>query len=196
MSIGTKFINTIVLFCSLIVPPDSMASTSPIDKILTKASSQGIDTSTYIVVDMTLPSNQPRLFLYKDGKLVLKTYTSHGIGSGNGIWATYFSNTRNSHATSIGVYITDKRPYMGKYGRSIRLIGVDPGYNDNALSRAIVLHPATYVSQIQQRAGHSWGCLTLDPIVSNTIIKAIQGGKLVIVYAETSDWLTKSRWLQ
>ena len=37
--------------------------------------------------------------------------------------------------------------YFGSNGYSLRLKGLEPGFNDMALARAIVLHGAYYVSQ-------------------------------------------------
>jgi hypothetical protein len=57
-------------------------------------------------------------------------------------------------------------PYYGKYGRSQRLLGLDPE-NDAALERAIVLHGADYVDEslidAYGRIGRSYGCFSVKP---------------------------------
>ena len=55
-------------------------------------------------------------------------------------WATKFSNTNDSHQSSLGLMRTGET-YYGSYGYSLRLDGLEDGYNDAVRSRAIVIHP-------------------------------------------------------
>lgn len=73
------------------------------------------------------------------------TYVSHGIRSGS-LLTNYFSNKHNSKASSIGVYLTDQT-YYGRDGLSLRLTGLDKGFNDNATSRYVVMHGGWYVDE-------------------------------------------------
>jgi hypothetical protein len=72
------------------------------------------------------------------------------------------------------------------HGHSLELYGLDPGVNDQAFARRIVMHPADYVSAAFRatwggRVGRSWGCPALDPAVSTDIIDRIQNGSLLFV---------------
>ena len=95
------------------------------------------------IVDFSLPSSEKRLFIVdlKNNKLLFHTYVSHGRGSG-GVMATEFSNKAESHKSSLGFYVTGDT-YTGKHGLSMRLLGQDKGFNDNANDRAIVMHSAS-----------------------------------------------------
>jgi hypothetical protein len=97
---------------------------------------------------------------------------AHGQRSGADK-AVKFSNTNNSFQSSIGFYITGET-YNGQHGRSLRLDGVDDGFNDNARKRAIVVHGADYVSQgtinALGRLGRSQGCPAVAPELANKAI--------------------------
>ena len=74
---------------------------------------------------------------------------AHGDGSGDTL-AVAFSNEIGSHQSSLGLFRTDE-PYTGRYGYSLRLSGLEPGFNDNARERAIVVHGSSYVSHAHRR---------------------------------------------
>ena len=135
-----------------------------------------------MIVDFSLPSNRKRLFLFDLSKGTVERYlTSHGSGSDprNSGFANSFSNEPNSKKSSLGLYLT-LNVYYGQHGRSLRLRGLDPS-NSNAEERAIVMHPADYVSEARSYAGRSWGCTALDPAVADRVINRIQGGALMLV---------------
>lgn len=116
-----------------------------------------------IVADMRLPSSAKRLWAIdtKTGKTVIRTEVAHGRGSDPNRQgrAQVFSNTPGSLMTSVGLY-SIAEPYKNDKDRGLatrrRLDGLMPGFNDNARSRAVVLHPAKYVRD--GWAGHSEGC--------------------------------------
>jgi hypothetical protein len=100
--------------------------------------------------------------------------------------------------TSLGLFVTDAT-YVGRNGYSLRLHGLEPGVNDNAYDRAIVMHGAEYVSRELAkrlgRLGRSLGCPALPVAVARTIIDRIKGGTVVYAYgprgetsARTTDW--------
>ena len=157
--------------------------------------SQGILT----VIDYHDPDNQKRLWVFnlKRNSLVYNTWVAHGQGSGNLI-ADYFSNQPQTHASSIGLYETEN-PYYGSHGYSLRLNGLDQGYNNNALSRDIVMNAAWYVEpEFAEDYGHigrSWGCLAVDPQMANPLINTIKGGTLIFAYAPNYSWLHHSVFL-
>jgi len=137
-----------------------------------------------IFIDMSIPSNEKRLFLVQlDNKNVIySTYVAHGKGSGRGSKATHFSDDPGSYCTALGIYKVGKN-YTGKHGDSFELIGLEKS-NANALKRAIVIHPAWYVAEDfilkQGRCGNSWGC----PAVSDEAFKKLRPYflKKIIVY--------------
>jgi hypothetical protein len=99
------------------------------------------------IIDYSLPSSEKRLWVFdlKEKKLLFHTYVSHGIKSGT-LLSNYFSNKYNSKASSIGVYKTNKT-YYGRDGLSLRLDGLDSGFNDNASNRYVVMHGGWYVNE-------------------------------------------------
>jgi hypothetical protein len=139
------------------------------------------------VVDLTKPSNMLRMFVVdlKKLKVLMALYTTNGKGSGAYI-AHRFSNSPGSNATSPGAYATGSI-YSGHHGRSLELHGLEPGVNDKALSRRVVIHSAYYAtpSYIKQkgRAGASWGCFAIDPGKTAALINLIKGGTLLYAYA-------------
>jgi hypothetical protein len=154
---------------------------------------------TLRVFDYSKPSTEKRLFVYDlNSKAVLYSeFVAHGSGSGENI-ATRFSNEPDTHATSLGLFVTEDT-YIGKNGYSLRLNGLDKGFNDNALERAIVMHGAPYVnpdaaSQIG-RLGRSWGCPALRPAIAHELIDHVKGGNLVFSYYPDQNWLKSSKYL-
>ena len=151
------------------------------------------------IIDYSLPSSEKRLWIFslKDKKLLFNTYVSHGITSGARL-THYFSNKYNSKATSIGVYRTEQT-YYGRDGLSLRLQGLDQGFNDNASNRYIVMHGGWYVEEpfIKKygRAGRSWGCPAIPLALTKPIIETIKDASLFVAYYPNDRWLQKSRYL-
>ncbi|TCS88281.1 L,D-transpeptidase-like protein [Anseongella ginsenosidimutans] len=130
------------------------------------------------IVDFTKSSREKRLWIIDlDNKeLLFRSLVAHGKKSG-GNMASSFSNTESSHQSSLGFYLTGE-VYYGKHGRSLRLDGMDPGFNSNARKRAIVLHGADYVSQAfinrVGRLGRSFGCPAVPEPLCDEIIDHIK----------------------
>lgn len=147
------------------------------------------------VIDFNKSSTVKRLWIIDVLKkqLLLNTWVAHGQGSGNDM-ATQFSNNSESHQSSLGFYVTDD-VYVGKHGRSLRLDGMDQGFNSNARARAVVLHAAPYVCQstINQlgRLGRSFGCPAVSPEVSNQIINLIKGHNMLFINANNTAYNSK-----
>jgi hypothetical protein len=152
------------------------------------------------VIDYSLPSTDKRLWVLdlKNQKVVYNTYVAHGKNSGQN-YATQFSNDPRSKESSIGVYVTEGT-YSGHHGNSLRLEGLDKGYNSNAESRGIVMHSADYVDEniIENygRLGTSWGCPALNPQIAQPIINTIKGGSVILAYYPDQNWLKHSQYLQ
>ena len=118
------------------------------------------------IADFTKASAEPRFYLLDtfSGR-VTRHLVAHGRGSdpGHTGFLHYFSNRPGSEASSNGAYLTSGF-YQGKYGRSMRVRGLDHT-NYNAESRAIVVHTAWYaepnVAAETGRLGRSEGCFAL-----------------------------------
>jgi len=151
------------------------------------------------VADFTLSSTKQRLWIIDlaSKKVLLNDYVAHGQGSGDE-FANAFSNTENSHQSSIGFYVTDDT-YVGKHGTSLRLHGMDNGFNSAAYERAIVVHGADYVSPSfiagQRRLGRSWGCPAVSQQSIGKVIDYIKGGTCLFVYFPQKNYLASSSWL-
>jgi hypothetical protein len=152
------------------------------------------------VIDYSLPSSQPRLFIFDLAahKLLFRELVAHGKASGGDI-ANFFSNSPGSLATSLGLFVTADT-YNGGNGYSLRLRGLEEGVNDMAWDRLIVLHGASYVSneavKVLGRLGRSWGCPAVRPEVSQKIIDTIRGGSPVFAYYPDQSWLKTSAFLR
>ena len=157
---------------------------------------EGRQRNVLTLIDFTRPSTEPRLFVFdmNEHKLIYSSLVAHGRNSG-GNYATSFSNKEGSFQSSLGFYLTSDT-YTGKNGYSLVLDGLEKGINDNARSRAIVVHGAHYanpsVVQAGGRLGRSLGCPALPQKVSRTIIDAIKGGSVMYVYADRQEYLSSS----
>jgi hypothetical protein len=151
------------------------------------------------VIDYSLPSSQPRMFIFNltTHKLLFRELVAHGKSSGGNV-ANFFSNSPGSLATSLGLFVTADT-YNGGNGYSLRLRGLEEGVNDMAWDRAIVLHGASYVSEeavkVLGRLGRSWGCPAVRPEISQQIIDTIRGGSPVFAYYPDRSWLSTSAFL-
>lgn len=148
------------------------------------------DPATLTIIDYTRPSTQRRLWVYdlRSRTLLFDELVSHGRGSGVTM-ATAFSNRPDSHMSSLGLFRTAEA-YVGKNGYSLRLDGLDPGVNDRARERAIVIHGAPYVNAAMARAngylGRSYGCPAVRPEIAHALIDAVKGGSLLFAYGPSS----------
>lgn len=149
------------------------------------------------IADFSLMSATKRLWVIDlvQKKMLFNTQVAHGQGSG-GAYATVFSNKDDSHQSSIGFYVT-KSTYGGKHGTSLRIAGMDKGFNDNAEARNVVIHPANYCSPgymaQNKRIGRSWGCPAVSPELAQPIINTIEGGTMLFIYAPQAKY--SSEWL-
>lgn len=139
------------------------------------------------VIDYSLPSSQPRLWVLDlaHGKVLFHELVAHGAGSG-AKFATRFSNVDDSRATSLGLFLTGET-YEGGNGYSLKLKGLDEGINDRAEERHIVMHGAWYVSADHARQygmlGRSWGCPALPQADAKPVIDAVKGGSFLFAWS-------------
>jgi hypothetical protein len=152
------------------------------------------------VIDYSLPSTKPRLWVFDvaQGRLLFQELVAHGRNTGERV-AERFSNVEGSKMSSLGLFQTAET-YYGSNGYSLRLRGLDPGFNDNALTRAIVMHGAPYVSEAIAdrvgRIGRSWGCPAVRQEVARTVIDTLKGGALIFAYYPDRKWLKESPMLR
>jgi hypothetical protein len=143
------------------------------------------------LIDYALPSSERRLFVLEPAtrRVLFREFVAHGRGSADPArpeQAVRFGNELGSLRSSLGTFLTGE-PYDGMHGWSLRLLGLEPGKNDRAEERRIVMHPADYVSrafrlQSGGRLGRSFGCPALDPVVAPLVIERIRSGS--VLYAD------------
>jgi hypothetical protein len=152
--------------------------------------------SVLSICDFSQSSRTKRMYVIdvQHRKLLYRTYVAHGQNSGDE-YATTFSNEPDSYKSSLGFYVT-QRTYMGHNGLSLKLNGVDSGFNDMALKRQIVLHGSAYVSdrymQDYGTLGTSLGCPALPAAISGKIIRAVKDGSVLFIYHPTQQYLSHS----
>jgi hypothetical protein len=151
------------------------------------------------VIDYSIASSKPRLFVFDLAaqKLLYRELVAHGKNSGGDV-ANAFSNDGGSLASSIGLYVTADT-YFGHNGYSLRLRGLEEGFNDMAWDRLIVLHGASYVSdeaiRVLGRLGRSWGCPAVRPEIAKRLIDLLRGGTAIFAYYPDAGWLAKSEFV-
>ena len=157
------------------------------------------DLSTLTVIDYSRPSTEKRLWVFdlRARALRYEELVAHGSGSGENL-PTSFSNEPDTHQSSLGLFRTEAA-YFGKNGYSLRLHGLDEGFNDKAYERAIVMHGAPYVSddvaRAQGRLGRSWGCPALRLGIVREVIDTVKGSGLIFAYYPDQRWLESSKYL-
>lgn len=206
-----QILSVLFVLIATIISQDLYASTSPTineQKIISHASNldpkalqsavhaykwalkNGYVKNPYIltVIDFNLPSYKKRAWVIdlKNSKVLMNLYTTHGKNSGTS-YASHFSNSPSSDATSLGAYTT-LNTYMGKHGFSERLQGLEKGVNDNAFKRAIVIHSADYATpqyiKAYGQAGRSWGCFAISPAESKAFVNYTKNGSVIFAYAD------------
>lgn len=151
------------------------------------------------VIDFSLPSSEKRLWIFdlQTGKLVLHDLVAHGKNSGVAT-ARAFSNIEGSYQSSVGLFQASET-YIGKHGYSLRMDGLEPGFNDLARDRAIVIHGADYVEEswIEKygRIGRSHGCPAVSQQIVRQVVDSLKGGQLVFTYYPDEKWLQSSTFL-
>jgi hypothetical protein len=112
--------------------------------------------------------------------------------------STAFSNNARSLKSSLGVFVTEDT-YDGHNGYSLRVRGLERGFNDNAMSREVVFHGADYanptIARGLGRLGRSWGCFAVGRNVSASLINTIKHKTVVVAYYPDPRWLHDSVYL-
>ena len=144
------------------------------------------------VVDFSQSSRKKRMYIIdvKNFKVLKNTYVAHGKNTGVDI-AKKFSNIPESLQSSLGFYVT-KATYFGKHGLSLRLDGLERGFNDKAEARAVVLHGANYIGEHRKGAaymGRSFGCPAVPQAQAKEIINTIKNGSCLFIYHPSASYL-------
>ena len=137
-----------------------------------------------IIIDYRKDVFSRRLWLYdkKNNNVILNTHVTHAFRSGL-LYCSESSNVVGSNISSIGSFKTGI-PYTGKYGKSMRIHGLEPT-NKNTFERAIVFHP----NNVKYKGFKipSWlcyysnGCFALNDKKLNQIISKTKNGTFLFV---------------
>ena len=152
------------------------------------------------VIDYSRPSSTRRLWAFDLARerLLFRELVAHGRRSGENV-ARSFSNVPGSAKSSLGLFRVEER-YVGRHGRSLKLRGLEPGINDNAMKRAIVIHGASYVSasllKTQDRLGRSRGCPAVSRGSLDKVLEHLGYGTALFVYGNDTQWLSRSKFLK
>ena len=159
-----------------------------------------VTNTTYLTIcDFSQSSKQKRLYLIdiNNETVVMNTWVAHGRNSGLD-YATKFSNTPESLQSSLGFYVT-KQTYTGEHGLSLKVQGLEPGFNDKAFQRAIVIHGADYIGAQRMNSssfmGRSYGCPAVPKEESATLINTIKNGTCLFIYHPSKKYLDNSKIL-
>lgn len=150
------------------------------------------------LIDFRMSSKKKRMWIIdmKRNEVVKHSLVAHGKNSGWDL-PKDFSNTRNTNKSSIGFYLVGEK-YIGKYGLSLRLDGMEAGFNTNARTRAIVMHPAKYVNdnigKSLGRLGRSFGCPAIPYKDSDNVMKLIADRSVMFIYYPQEDYLYKTKF--
>lgn len=157
------------------------------------------DKNLLTIIDFTKASSEKRFYTIDLDNYQVKyhTYVSHGKNTGENM-AKYFSNTVHSNQSSLGFYVTAET-YVGSKGFSLKLDGMESGYNNRIRERAVVMHEAEYVSErwIKNygRLGRSQGCPALPRELSKEVINTIKNHTVIFAYYDDDAYLSDSQYL-
>ncbi len=174
------------------VAPASVAQSLPLNPSLLRGALDALSRHAALIphrdriaiVDFSAPSSEPRLhFLDVASGVASRMLVTHGSGSDprHTGFLQRFSNAFGSNASCEGAFVTGAY-YVGKHGRSQRLLGLDPT-NNNALDRAIVIHGAWYANadmiQTHGKLGRSQGCFAVGENNLDEMFGYLGEGRLI-----------------
>ncbi|MBS7252551.1 murein L,D-transpeptidase catalytic domain family protein [Flavobacterium branchiicola] len=149
------------------------------------------------LIDFSLSSNSKRLWVIDlaTNTVLFQSLVAHGRNTGEE-FASSFSNNNSSYKSSLGFYATGEI-YQGKHGASLRLDGLERGYNDNARQRGVVMHGADYVSESfirdHKRLGRSQGCPAVPVELTNEIIQLIKDKSCLFIYHPSRSFMMEEK---
>jgi hypothetical protein len=164
-----------------------------------EATTEGKTTSvTLTIIDYSRPATEKRLWVVDliTREVLESEYVAHGEGSGD-LLPTQFSNRDGTHESSLGTFITGSA-FEGVRGHSLRLLGLEPGINDNAYSRGLVIHGTPGVSEskaLRGVQGRTEGCPAVPSQSVRRLIGRIANGSVVFAWYPDREFLKKSGFL-
>lgn len=156
-------------------------------------------TNILSICDFSQSSRNKRLYVLdlEQKTVLINTYVAHGRNSGSE-FARSFSNSPSSHKSSLGFYVTEQT-YIGDHGLSLKIKGIEKGFNDKADGRNIVVHGSEYVGEDFLRwnsfSGRSYGCPAVPAEEIDNVIDAIRDGSCLFIYHPTKKYITRSKIL-
>jgi hypothetical protein len=163
------------------------------------AESRKIKNEVLSICDFSQSSRRKRFYVIDVAgkKVLVNTWVAHGRNSG-GEYARSFSNSPESHKSSLGFYVT-RSTYYGSHGLSLKIEGLEKSFNDKADERNIVIHGSEYVGAgFLKRSpfnGRSFGCPALPANETGKVIETIKDGSCLFIYHPTKNYLSKSKVL-
>jgi hypothetical protein len=151
------------------------------------------------ICDFSQSSRRKRLYIIdvEERKVLVNTYVAHGRRSG-GEYARSFSNSPESHKSSLGFYVT-RKTYYGGHGLALTIEGLEYGINHKADERRIVIHGSQYVGANFLRSnkfnGRSFGCPAVPAKDTYKVINTIKDGSCLFIYHPTKNYISKSKIL-
>jgi hypothetical protein len=153
-------------------------------------------TQVLSICDFSQSSGSKRMYVIdvRNKRVLYRTYVAHGINSGQE-YACAFSNTPQSCKSSLGFFVT-RSAYFGSNGLSLRIDGLEKGFNDKAKQRNIVIHGAPYVSErILHKygvMGTTFGCPAIPTDMAAQVIPVLKNGTCFFVYYPSRRYLSGS----
>jgi hypothetical protein len=136
------------------------------------------------IADFAAPSSRQRFYLIDLASGATNSVlVAHGSGSdpAHTGFLQRFSNADGSNASSEGAFMTADY-YVGKHGKSQRLMGLDPT-NNMALARAIVIHSAWYSNPdmltTHGQLGRSQGCFAVGQRDLDQVFARLGPGRML-----------------
>ncbi len=157
----------------------------------------------YVITDFSMHSSLRRQWIVdlSSGDLLWNLHVAHGEASSSSDdvgESVVFSNIPESHQSSLGMLVTGVR-YVGDFGISHELHGLEEGYNELVRRRDIVMHPsAGSRPEYVQQHGHaleSWGCPAIDDRVAPDVVARMADGALSLFWYPDGDWSENSDYL-
>ena len=138
----------------------------------TFSKADGFDTSFCFLIDMSLPANRKRFFIYNFKKDTIQNSGLVAHGNCNQYWleGRKYGNDVGCGCTSLGKYRIGNS-YYGRFGLAFKLYGLDKT-NSNAFNRYVVLHAHDCVPdhEVTDEVCQSNGC----PMVATQFLKVLE----------------------
>lgn len=164
-----------------------------------RATDRGLTQRSLVtIIDYSRPTTERRLWVVDlaTGEVLMHEHVAHAVRTG-GTWASSFSNAVGSYQSSLGTFLT-ANSYIGIRGLSLRLRGLEPGINDNALRRGIVVHGTPNVTEaraIAGRQGRTEGCPAVPMESARRLVRMIEGGVVVFAWYPDRNFIARSSYL-